>query len=278
VFQQAVDEIGLYGVRRLTLHLHGEPLMHPQLFEMIAYAKTKEKIGRVEFSTNGSLLNEKNIRGAIDSGLDMINVCMDGATAETYENARRGLKFEKTVKNLIHLIEAVDRSERKQPHIFIQIIQTPAIVAEMDLFWQIWNPIIKGKDFVEVYLKKYEWWSGSKTDDVENNSSIGTPGPFYVRLPCAMLERQLNVYWNGDVTHCCVDWNGELQVGHFPEQSLMEIWQSAEAKKLRGLVRDGSYAKLALCSDCMRSSAKRFLSWEEFSKKGLKRLEKIFAR
>jgi radical SAM protein with 4Fe4S-binding SPASM domain len=192
---------------------------------------------------------------------------MDGATAETYENARRGLTFEKTVKNLIDLIEAVDASENKRPHVLIQVIQTPAIVAEMDLFWQIWEPIIKGKDCVEVYLKKYEWWSGSKPDDVENNSSIGQPGPFYVRLPCAMLERQLNVYWNGEVTHCCIDWNGELSVGNFPEQSLMEIWQSVKAKKLRSLVRDGSYAKLPLCSDCMRSSAKRFFSWRELLKK-----------
>ena len=274
VFQQAVDEIEKYGVRRLTLHLHGEPLMHPKLFEMIAYAKTKKNISRVEFSTNGSLLNDKNIRGVIDSGLDVINVCMDGATAPTYEHARQGLKFEKTFNNLKNLIEAVDASGGQHPHILIQVIQTPAIVAEMDLFWQQWKPIIQGKEFVEVYQKKYEWWSGSKTDDVENNSSVGEPGPFYVRLPCAMLERQLNVYWNGEVTHCCIDWNGELKVGNFPEQSLMEIWQSQKAQKLRSLVRDGSYAKLPLCSDCMRSTAKRFFSWHDLSKERLERVRK----
>lgn len=263
LFQKAVDEIGLYGTNRLTLHLLGEPLLHPEQFDMVAYAKTKEKIRRVEFSTNGGLLNEKNIQRILDSELDVINVAMDGATAETYERARKGLKFERTVQNLIDLIEAVDASEKKQPRILIQVIQTPDIAAEMDLFWQMWEPIIKGKDFVKVYLKKYEWWSGAKPDDVHSTADRGTPGPFYVRIPCAMLERQLNVYWNGNVTHCCGDANGALKIGNLHDNSIMEIWHSEVAQRLRKKARDGSYAKMDPCHDCIRSTAKRFLSLED---------------
>jgi radical SAM protein with 4Fe4S-binding SPASM domain len=271
LFQKAVDEIGLYGVHRLTLHLLGEPLLHPKIFEMVKYAKTKEKIGFVDFSSNGALLNEKRIEGVINSGLDVINVDMDGATAETYENARRGLKFEEVVQNVINLIEAVHASERKKPHIKLQVIQTPAVAAEMDLFWEKWNPVLEGKDCVEVYQKKYEWWSGAKPDDVQSDANWGTPGPLYVRLPCALLHTQMNMFWNGEVNHCCLDTNGDLKIGDFREQSLHEIWHSERAKKLRLLSRDGSYMHIKPCDGCIRSPAKRFFSWNDLTVGPMKR-------
>ena len=272
LFERAVDEIGIYGVRRLTLHLMGEPLLHPEIFNMVAYAKTKPKIQMVDFSTNGALLTEAKIDGVMRAGLDVINVDMDGATAATYENARRGLKFETTVRNLRNLIEAVHASATRKPHIKLQVIQTPAVQAEMDLFWEIWKPILAGKTCVEVFLKKYEWWSGAKPEDVQSTADWGTPGPLYVRLPCGMLERQMNVFWNGEVNHCCLDANGDLKIGDFREQSLMEIWQGAPAQKLRALVRDGSYAKIKPCDGCIRSPAKRFFSRRDLSLEPLKRL------
>lgn len=272
LFEKAVDEIRRYGTNRLTLHIMGEPLLHPDIFQMVSYAKTKENIGYVEFSTNGALLDEKNIQRVIASGLDRIVVDMDGATAETYENARIGLNFETTVKNLQNLIEAVHASELQKPLIRLQVIQTPAIVAEMDIFWERWNPIIQGKNCIEVHLKKYEWWSGARPDDVHSDADRGTPSPFYVRLPCDMLERQLNVFWNGEVNHCCLDANGDLKIGDFREQSLMEIWHGETAKKLRSLVRDGSYANIKPCSGCIRSPAKRFFSWNDVSLGQIRRI------
>lgn len=280
LFERAVDEIGVYGVNRLTLHLMGEPLLHPEIFEMVKYAKTKEKIRRVEFSSNGALLTEKRIQQVIDSGLDWIMVDMDGATAATYENARRGLKFDVTVQNLKNLIEAVHASERQRPYIRLQAVQTPAVAAEMDRFWEIWKPVIEGKSCVEVHLKKYEWWSGAKPEDAYENSNWGKPGPLYARLPCGMLERQMNVFWNGEVNHCCLDANGDLKIGDFRERSLYEIWHGEASRKLKSLVRDGSYARIKPCDGCIRSSAKRFFSFGDMqSFKGLfNKLSHLFPR
>ncbi len=278
MFQKAVDEIGIYGVNRLTLHLMGEPLLHPKIFDMVAYAKTKEKIQMVDFSTNGALLTEKNIEGAIRSGLDVINVDMDGATAKTYEDARKGLKFETTVHNVKNLIEAVHASEKQTPRVKLQVIQTPAIQAEMDLFWELWNPVLEGKTCVDVYQKKYEWWSGAKPDDVDSDAHYGTPGPLFVHIPCGMLERQMNVFWNGEVNHCCLDTNGDLKIGDFREQSLMEIWHSDAAQKLRRLVRGRSYTKIHPCNGCIRSTAKRFFSFHDLTNGTLKRFAKKFPK
>lgn len=271
IFQKAIDEISLYGIDHLSLHLLGEPLLHQDIFNMVAYAKSKGNIRQIDFSTNGALLTDDNIERVIASGLDLIAVDMDGATAETYENARRGLKFETTVRNLKHLIEAVGRSGKKRPLILIQAIQTPQIQNEMELFRQQWEPIVTGKEYVIVQSKRYEWFSGAKPDDVSSTADWGIPSPFYVRLPCRLLEYQLNICWNGDVTHCCLDANGILNIGTFPNQSLEDIWQGEKARQLRNLVRHGKHAQIPPCNDCIWGTAKRFFSWNEPWNESLKR-------
>lgn len=265
LFQKAVDEIGQYGVQTLNLHLLGEPLLHPEIFDMVAYAKTKERIQQVSFSTNGSLLNESRIDKLINSGLDSIVISMDGATAATYEHARGKLNFNAVVNNLKHLIEAVTHSESQRPFITIQAIQTPEIEKEMGTFHEFWGPLIEGKPFIVLTAKRYDWWGDFKSDDVHSEAHWGTPGPWYVRMPCRMLEYQLNMFWTGKTIPCCLDANGELNIGNFPEQSLMEIWQGEPLKQLRRQFRKGLQQHISPCRDCIYGSAKRFFSWKDIS-------------
>ena len=41
LFKKVVDEVSSYDVRT-WLHFMGEPLMHPHIFELIAYASSKK--------------------------------------------------------------------------------------------------------------------------------------------------------------------------------------------------------------------------------------------
>jgi MoaA/NifB/PqqE/SkfB family radical SAM enzyme len=56
----------------------GEPLMHPDLPEMIA--QTKALGARVELITNSTLLTKRLSRRLIEAGLDHLWVSLDGAT------------------------------------------------------------------------------------------------------------------------------------------------------------------------------------------------------
>src|SRR5262249_62207676 len=85
LYRRIVDEIGgLVG--SAVLHSWGEPLMHPDLFEMIRYGKRAGM--RMETSTNITLLNEERAREILDAGLDVLYLAMDGVTKETYEPVR----------------------------------------------------------------------------------------------------------------------------------------------------------------------------------------------
>lgn len=65
-FKKVVDS---YNFREVALHGWGEPLLNPEIFQMIRYVKNKGI--KTSLTTNGTLIR-KNISEIIDSGLDDI--------------------------------------------------------------------------------------------------------------------------------------------------------------------------------------------------------------
>jgi len=56
-FKKIVDEASQIGTKRIDLYLHGEPLLHSGLIDMIRLIK---RLGiKIQIATNGMLLNKK---------------------------------------------------------------------------------------------------------------------------------------------------------------------------------------------------------------------------
>lgn len=101
---EVFKKISRYFSRGIEVDLAGwgEPLLHPELCELIRIAK--EKGGIVGFTTNATLLDAEKSINLINSGLDCINFSIDGATPETYENIRHGAKFKDVIINIKNFI------------------------------------------------------------------------------------------------------------------------------------------------------------------------------
>jgi len=69
----------------------------------------------------------------------------------------------------------------------------------------------------------------------------------YVKIPCYMLWRSMFILWNGDVTICCMDYDGEYIVGNVNNFTLKEIWESSRFRHIRSQHLRG---KLKLCERC----------------------------
>ncbi|MBT3886958.1 MAG: radical SAM protein [Rhodospirillaceae bacterium] len=96
-FKSLIDEqIGLVEIKLTGM---GAPLMGgDSLFDMIRYAR--ERHIWVRSVTNASLLHlHDNYRKIIDSGINELQVSVDGADKEVFETIRGGSKFEKVVEN-----------------------------------------------------------------------------------------------------------------------------------------------------------------------------------
>jgi MoaA/NifB/PqqE/SkfB family radical SAM enzyme len=102
LFRRLID--GFPTLKELQLQGLGEPMLHPQFFDMVAYAA--ERGIRVSTNTNLTLLTPARAEQCVASGLHALHASIDGATAETYESIRLGARFGKILRNLDRLAAA----------------------------------------------------------------------------------------------------------------------------------------------------------------------------
>lgn len=96
-FKRLIDE--QYGLVEIKIQGLGEPtLQRDPYFQMIRYARSKNIWVRT--TTNASLLHlADNYRKLVDSGVNEIQISIDGADKETFESIRRQSVFERVVSN-----------------------------------------------------------------------------------------------------------------------------------------------------------------------------------
>ncbi|MBN2139899.1 MAG: radical SAM protein [Desulfovibrionaceae bacterium] len=96
----------------------GEPLLNPDLFDMISYAISRDTWVRT--TVNGSLLHkDENYKRLIDSGIGEVQTSFDGATKEVFERIRVGSDFERIVANLKLMNEYVATKDRDYTRMWV---------------------------------------------------------------------------------------------------------------------------------------------------------------
>ncbi len=117
-FKRIVDD--LPHLEQITLQDLGEPLLAPDLFQMIEHASTRGI--RMGFNTNGTLLTSERARKLVAAGLEWLHVSLDGATAETYEGIRSGSSFERVSANVEGLVEVMRELGAERPRLLLVFV------------------------------------------------------------------------------------------------------------------------------------------------------------
>ncbi|NLG74145.1 MAG: radical SAM protein [Chloroflexi bacterium] len=81
----------------------GEPILPPDLWEMVRLAK--EKGCRTGFTTNGKLLDEKAAHQILESGLNLISISFSGATRATHQSTRVNSDWDLLRRNVERLAD-----------------------------------------------------------------------------------------------------------------------------------------------------------------------------
>ena len=118
-FKNALDKYKDY-LYDIELYSWGEPFLNKYIFEMIRYAKKHRVFVRT--SSNFNTVNEQDIEDIVSSGLDQINISIDGITEETYQVYRKGGKLSTVLNNLISLVNKKKEYKSKTPIIEWQFI------------------------------------------------------------------------------------------------------------------------------------------------------------
>src|SRR3990172_1390436 len=243
LFQKIIDESILYGKRLIiTLNKDGEPLLHPELSQMVKYAKDKTAAYKINFYTNGILLTEEKSSGLIKSGLDTIHISIDAFTKETYRKIKNSQKLEVVEENVKRLVVLKKRFRSKWPLVVVKILQSPDTQSEIKPFMNKWKGIA---DFVEI--GEFHTWDGTLNGSSSFNPSNSPNG--INRYPCTFLWYNPVILWDGRVTTCCVDYQGKGIIGDIKEDSLAGIWQGDTLQKIREAHLENRYDSIPLCSN-----------------------------
>jgi pyruvate-formate lyase-activating enzyme len=251
--RRLIDEIVAHGrehCRFIRYTGDGEPLLHPNLAEMLA-----EAIGRtgvqVNLTTNGMLLTEDRARVLIDAGVSVFDVSIDAHSLDVYAQVRVGGDLTVTRENTLRLIRMA-RETNGRSRVMVSFVRQPLNLHEADAFEREWRAA--GADF--VVLRNQHSCAGSMPD-VARDMWARAPAQ---RKPCLYPWERLTLKVNGQLTYCPVDWRHEGEIGHITETSIRTAWQGETMKALRAAHISGDFSAHGFCGRCPDWSVTRWPS------------------
>ncbi|MHC5209503.1 MAG: radical SAM protein [Planctomycetota bacterium] len=245
-FQKIVDVMAPTAMR-LNLYGSGEPVLYPEIYDMIRYAADRN-IG-VTISANLSVFKKENAERLVLSGLEHLIVSCHGASPETYDKYNIGGDFWRTIENMKAIVDAKKRLGRRLPFVDWQFLRFSHNQHEIPKARQMAKDIgVNAIRFINPNIPpehKAEW--RPRRDDEVSDANAGegrvnaSPGVHMraedeavargeqvaAKAPkadvsaCSWLYRSIFFNWDGGVLPCC---DGTTEpthdLGHFSDKTL----------------------------------------------------------
>jgi radical SAM protein with 4Fe4S-binding SPASM domain len=263
-FFKILDQVP--GVQAVEITGEGEPLVNRHIFEMIEACASRGIWTHI--TTNGSLVTESTCARLLSSGLSSIAISLESIDPVQFARLRPGGTLESVVeaiRTILHL-----REGRKAPlefGLWVTILrETLMQVDRIDEFakelgvdyvqFQTLNPMSSYKKFYSEELRKNILSLDemkSLIADVNTSpvlrSALSSVTSTYHGKKCAIFTHTLMVYWQGDVTPCCLLKPPHFQsYGNLTRESFNEIWNRKDYRFFRFALQHGLV--LHSCRDC----------------------------
>ncbi|MCX8010827.1 MAG: radical SAM protein [Ignavibacteria bacterium] len=261
-FKLVLDKIP--SLRVLVLFNWGEPLLHPNIFEMI-----KESVSRNIYTithTNFSIKQKEDFfEQLVNSGLHQLVISADGASQETYEKYRVKGNFDWVIQNIEYTVSAKRKLKKRDPKVIWKFlvnkyneheIETARNLAKQLKIEITFDKMGLGDDLPDIIFpgtleeRKREWLPKNpdyildyyKTEKIPLNDS-----------PCYQLFTSTVINPDGKVTPCCWVTSKENVWGDLTKQSFEEIWFGDNYKYSRSLFNLLDYSgkvNHTVCTKC----------------------------
>lgn len=240
-----VDEVRQHGQGQ-TLYIryasNGEPLTHPQIYEMLEYAKRHSGV-MVTLTTNGKLMVEQRIERLLDAGVDVIDISLDAFSPEVYAQVRVGGNLLVTRANVLRLIASI-RERKASTKVVVSYVEQPLNRHETDSFERFWKDA--GAHYVVV--RRLHSCSGAKSDlAVERRAENEAAGQ---RRPCLYPWERIVLNARGDLSFCPSDWVHGSFITDYRTTTIKEVWQGEFYRKLREAHLTNNYSCHGFCGQC----------------------------
>jgi len=240
-------------VKLIKLYSLGEPLIHPQLCEMVRRIKQSDICYQVEITTNASLMTKSVAEQLVDAGLDILRISVYGADEE--HNAyitKSNITPAEILEKVKYIREYRDKNKKTLPKIFAKMINT--YTEENQLFQKMYEGV------ADVVGIDEPFHLNSGENDVfenlyQNNAETAfeksmSTNLFENRKACRYPFTHMTIRNDGSVIICCIDWLKQTKVGNVNEHSLKEIWESKSLYDFRCNMLKTKGTNIEVCRRC----------------------------
>lgn len=234
LFNVEVDDIGPTGL--------GEPLLHPELVQILNYMRIFFPDARIGLNTNISLLKGELAR-QIARVIDYIYLSLSYFDKDVYEK-QVGLDYEKAINNICDYLR-ICREEESRGNVIIHIFDNNLNSKEdIEQFKNKFQPLLRENDVLEI--RKY-------LELVKNDIRARGQRTKKIR-PCYQLWQVMIVDVEGNIWPCCMgvwkEYDRYLALGNINEPIIMI---AEKLKNLRKMQFNGDFGTCLQCDTLYRN-------------------------
>lgn len=241
LFTRLMDEAAILPlIDHITFTGLGETLLDKYLFERIRYARSLMPAVMLDIYSNGTFLTKEKIDALIDAGLSVLYVSLNAVVAEK----RQQIMFPNKPDHddFAHVCEmldyAIEAGKGRMKTVVKSVVAKDLMeCGESDTFLTRWNgPTDRGGN---GYIHLEGNWAGATF-------------PMRVKptTACARALQQIMVLWDGRVSLCCFDGEGEEILGDLNNETIRDVFNGAKATGIREAHWNGRRASIPLCAGC----------------------------
>lgn len=252
-------------LRKINLVGAGEPLLNPELFQMISYAKSEGIL--IGFATNAMLLKEGVCRKIMTVLPDWINISVDSANKHKFETIRKGADFDLFLENLKQLLKI--KGKNRLPEISFWFVLMKDNLTELSSVIRL----AKNLGIKKVFSQMQHSWGDNEQfknslemDLVQVKSVLKDASKLaeqervnfeYVNVPDILRKPQCKWPWKacyitveGFVTACCLHGSNPrlLNFGNIFSEDLESIWNNRLYQDFRQQLKSNSPP--SICKGC----------------------------
>ena len=251
-FKNWIDQLQKHLVY-INFYFQGEPFIHAGIFEMIAYAKSKNIYAST--STNAHFLSENIAEKTVKSGLNRLIISIDGTTQEVYEQYRVNGQLSKVIEGTKNIIKKKKELKSNTPYVIFQFLVVKPNEHQIEDVKKLGSEL--GVD--EIRFKTAQVYhphtdhplipKNEKYSRYKKNSD----GTFSLKNKmenhCFRMWSSAVITWDGKVVPCCFDKDAKHTLGELKNNSFHDIWKSPVYQRFRNQVFTDRKS-IDICANC----------------------------
>jgi len=238
LFDRLIDELAGRDDIRIVLGGFGDPLTSPHLDHCLQKCRNAEIFG-LAVRTPAVNMDDETLNALFDARVDVLNILLDAATADTYRLLHRADHFDRVTANIDRISQMHQTRKQPQPLIVCEMTKTDATLSEMEAFYDHWGS--RTGSALIVAPSTY----GDQFPDL---SVMNMAPP--TRTACERIFNRAIILADGRVPLCDQDFVGRHLAGSLADQTLASIWTGQTMRDLRQRHLENNLDTTPLCRPC----------------------------